>query len=116
MKSRTTRIILLLVCCWVTSVAGSTSDSQLLSISELEKLAFAAKATSEGTAVPYTEVSAARKLFLAYSEEAKVVARYRDPVPTRGALGEAVFRSVSPSVVAVVVGSLDKDNKFSREG
>jgi len=62
------------------------------------------------------EVSGVEKLFLAYGEEAKALAHYRDPVLARGAQGEAIFRSVSPSVVAVVVGSVDKDDKFDPEG
>jgi S1-C subfamily serine protease len=97
-------------------ITASSSDSQLPSIGELEKLTFTTDKAPASGPPPYTEVSGAEKLFLAYGAEAKAVARYRDPVLTRGAQGEAIFRSVSPSVVVVVVGSINKDNKFDLEG
>ena len=118
MKSRTAGIFLLTVCCCVRSNAGSSTDSQLPSISELEKVTFT---TERGLAPvdsspPYAEVSGAKRLFLAYDAEAKAIGRYRDPVLTRGAQGEAIFKSVSPAVVAVVVGRVDKDSNFDPEG
>jgi S1-C subfamily serine protease len=104
------------VCCFVSLVAASSSDSQLPSISELEKVTFTVDKAAASGPTPYAEVSGMEKLFLAYGAEAKAVAHYRDPVVTRGAHGEAIFRSVSPAVVVVVVGSFDKDDKFDPEG
>jgi S1-C subfamily serine protease len=97
-------------------VAGSRSDSKLPSIAELEKIAFTIERAPLEALPPYADVSSTKALFVAYGEEAKGVAKYRDPVLTRGALGEAIFRKVSPSVVAIVVGKMDKDNKFDPEG
>ena len=53
---------------------------------------------------------------LASADESYTVAQYRDPVLTRGAQGEAIFKSVSPSVVAIVVGSISKDDRFEPDG
>jgi S1-C subfamily serine protease len=116
MKSRRSCILSLAVCCFGGLIAASSSDSQLPSISELEKLTFTADTVSASSALPHAEVFGVRNLFLAYGAGAKAVAQYRDPVLTRGAQGEEIFRSVSPSVVAVVVGSINKDNNFDPEG
>lgn len=104
------------VCCLVGLIAAASPDSQLPSISELEKLTFTTGAGPEGGLPPFSEASEMKKLFLAYCSQAKAVAKYRDPVLTRGAQGEAIFRSVSPSVVVVVVGSIDENNDFDPEG
>jgi S1-C subfamily serine protease len=104
------------VCCFLGLSAALSSDSQLPSIIELEKLTFAVDKALPSGPLPYGEVSDVERLFLAYGAEANAVAHYRDPVLTRGAQGEAIFRSVSPAVVAVVVGSVDKDDKFNLEG
>ena len=116
MKSKRICILSVVVCCLVSLIAASSPDSQLPSISELEKLTFTTDKAPAGGPPPYTDVSDVERLFLAYGTEAKALAQYRDPVLTRGAQGEAIFRSVSPAVVAVVVGSLDKDDKFNPEG
>jgi S1-C subfamily serine protease len=104
------------VCCLVGLLAASSPDSQLPSISDLEKLTFTVGAGPASGPPPFLEASEMKKLFLAYGAQSKALARYRDPVPTRGAQGEAIFRSVSPAVVAVVVGSINKDNNFDPEG
>ena len=104
------------VCCLVGLVAASSPDSQLPSISDLEKLTFTVGAVPASGPPPFSEASEMKKLFLAYGAQAKALARYRDPVPTRGAQGESIFRSVSPAVVAVVVGSINKDDNFDPEG
>jgi S1-C subfamily serine protease len=116
MISRRICISSLAVCCFLSLTAASSSNSQLPSISELEKLSFATDKGSADSLPPYAEVSGARNLFLAYGMEVKALAKYRDPLLTRGAQGEIIFRSVSPSVVAVVVGSINKDNNFDPEG
>ena len=104
------------VCCLVGLIAASSSVSQLPSISELEKVTFTTGAGPASGPPPYSEASDVKRLFLAYGSQAKALAKYRDPVLTRGAQGEAIFRSVSPSVVVVVVGSINKDNDFDLEG
>jgi S1-C subfamily serine protease len=104
------------VFCLVGLIAASSPDSQLPSISEIEKLTFTTGAGPAGEPPPYLEASDVKKLFLAYGAQAKALAKYRDPVLTRGAQGEAIFRSVSPAVVAVVVGNINKDGNFDPEG
>src|SRR5271157_2837411 len=114
--SRRICVLCCAVCCLVGLIAASSPDSQLPSISELEKLTFTTGAGPAGGPLPFSEASEMKRLFLAYGSQAKALAKYRDPVLTRGAQGEAVFRSVSPSVVVVVVGSINKDNDFDPEG
>lgn len=115
MRSKSIFILLFAVGCLVSLIAASSSDSQLPSVSELEKLTFTTD-KAPGEPPPYTEFSGVEKLFLAYGAEAKAVAQYHDRILTRGAQGEAIFRSVSPAVVAVIVGSINKDNDFDPEG
>ena len=95
----------LLILSFVSSfIAASHLKSQVPSISELEKVVFT---TEKGPIVAgdvYAEASSARALFRAYDAEAPEIAKYRNPVLTRGAQGESVFKSVSPAVVVVVVG------------
>jgi S1-C subfamily serine protease len=105
---------------WMCSILASgmpkgDAANHLPSISELEKLSFTAAEDSAASNLPYTEVSAVRGLFLAYNAGSEAVSKYRDPVLTRGASGIAVFKTVSPAVVVVVVGSI-KNDKFDPEG
>jgi hypothetical protein len=116
MRSRFLTALLLTGCCCCLSITASGGDSPLPTISELEKLTFVLGQVSANASSPYEDVSAARNLFLAYSAEEKAVSQYRDPMLTRGAQGEAIFRSVSPAVVAVVVGSVDGNGNFDPEG
>lgn len=51
----------------------------------------------------------------AYARGSRLLGSYHEPIATRGSSGIAVFRSVSPSVVLVVVGSV-KDAKFDPAG
>src|ERR1019366_10403153 len=85
------------------------------SISELEQLSYTPADPSSASNLPYTEVSTVRGLFLAYDAGSEAVSKFRDPILTRGPSGITVFRTVSPAVVVVVVGSV-KDNKFDPEG
>jgi S1-C subfamily serine protease len=107
----------LLILSFVSSfIAASHLKSQVPSISELEKVVFT---TEKGPIVAgdvYAEASSARALFRAYDAEAPEIAKYRNPVLTRGAQGESVFKSVSPAVVVVVVGSFDAKQNFNPEG
>ena len=114
--SRRIWVLSLAVCCLVTLIAASNPDPQLPSISDLEKLTFTPGAGPASGPPPFAEASEMKKLFLAYGAQLKALAKYRDPVLTRGAQGEAIFKSVSPAVVAVVVGSINKNNDFDPEG
>lgn len=116
MISRRMWVLSYVVCSLVSLIASSSPDAQLPSISQLEKITFTTGRVPGREPPPYTDVSDVKRLFLAYDAEAKTLARYRDPIVTRGAQGEAIFRSVSPAVVAVVVGRLDKDENFNPEG
>jgi S1-C subfamily serine protease len=116
MKVKYVHIPFLAILLFLGAGAASDSNPQLPTLSELEKLTFTVATASAARSEPYTDVLDARSLFVAYGIEARAIARYRDPVLTRGAQGEAIFRNVSPSVVAIVVGSIDKDNKFDPEG
>ena len=116
MRFRIPVVLILTICC-VSPVVNSSSDPQLPSITEFEKLSFIPDAKARTITVPpYAEISDVKSLFIAFNATAKAVDHYRDPVLTRGAPGEAIFRNASPAVVAVVVGSVDKDNKFNAEG
>jgi S1-C subfamily serine protease len=109
-------IVLLSICSILASgIPSADAADHLPSMSELETLSFTAAEAANVPDPPYTEVSAVRGLFLAYKAGAEAVSKYRDPVLTRGTSGITVFKSVSPSVVVVVVGSI-KDDKFNAEG
>ena len=97
-------------------IAASSPEPHLPAISDLERVTFTTGLQPAGGAPPFAEAFEMKKLFLAYGAQSKVLAKYRDPILTRGAQGEAIFRKVSPAVVAVVVGSLNKDNDFDPEG
>jgi len=94
---------------------GFASDSQdsLPQISDLDKLSFTPSDRVEDS--DYLDLSYARSLFIAFEGGSDAVAKYREPILSRGAQGVTVFRSVSPAVVVVVVGSL-KDGSFDPEG
>jgi 2-alkenal reductase len=94
---------------------NTNATDHLPSISELEQLNFKPTDPNSMSNLPYTEVSTVRGLFLAYSAGSEAVSRYRDPVLTRGTSGISVFKTVSPAVVVVLVGSV-KNDKFDPEG
>ena len=108
--------VLLTVACWSCLTMASAADPQLPTISELEKLAFVQGKAPSTASSTYEDVSVARNLLVAYNAEVKALARYKDPILTRGAQGEAIFRNVSPAVVAVVVGSVNSKGDFDPEG
>ena len=99
----------------VSEMPSAKAADHFPSISELEQLSYTPTDPSSVPNLPYTEVSTVRGLFLAYSEGSEAVSKYRDPVLTRGSSGIAVFRTVAPAVVVVVVGSM-KNNEFDPEG
>jgi S1-C subfamily serine protease len=112
---KVTRPLLILFC--VSSfIAASLLNSQVPSIGELQKVTFTADKGPTAAGEDYAEVFTARTLFRAFDAEAPAIAKYRDPVLTRGIRGEAIFKSVSPAVVVVVVGSFDASEKFNPEG
>jgi hypothetical protein len=100
-----------------TAASQSTNPSaadHLPSVSDLAQLSFIATDKNSVPDLPYAEVASARGLFLAYRAGLNAVAKYREPVLTRGSSGIAIFKSVSPAVVVVVVGSV-KNNQFDPE-
>lgn len=116
MTSRRLCVLFLGICCLLGLASASDPGSDLPSVAELEKLNFT---PIQGTAIgspPYAEVSDARRFFVAYGVESKALKQFREPILTRGVKGESVFKNVSPAVVAVVVGSLDKDSNFNPDG
>jgi S1-C subfamily serine protease len=113
---RIIRSLLVVACCCLGSVANSNSDAPFASVGELEKLNFVADKDGHEALTPYSEVLEVKRTFLAYDAVAKSISKYRDPERTRGAQGEFIFRTVSPAVVAVVVGRLDQENRFNPEG
>jgi S1-C subfamily serine protease len=108
-------ILFLMISNCIVLGADTTSNVQLPSISELEKLNFK-KTVPIQVALPFNQFLAMKQLFVAYEATSKAIARYRDPIVTRGVRGETVFKTVSPAVVAVVVGSVDANDKFNPEG
>ena len=107
------------MCCFVSLIAASGSDSQLPSISELEKVTFTADKTAASRSTPpYTEVSGMKKLFLAYGAEAKVVAHYKDPpIPTRSESDLVSSDFVSPHLACRPLHSVAHlSNKSSHTG
>ena len=115
MKSRKIFYLCLSVSFLVGPLVASSMDPGLPSLNELEKISFTPKPLT-GEPPPYNDISAFKHLFIAYDATATSVLKYRDPIATRGAQGEAIFKIVSPAVVAVIVGSINKDNKFDPEG
>jgi S1-C subfamily serine protease len=115
MRSKSILSISLAACFLAGSLAASNPDPQLPSLNELEKMAFIPRPVA-GDLFPYNEVSSFNRLFIAYDATAQSIVKYRDPILTRGAQGEAIFRIVSPAVVAIIVGSVNKDDKFDPEG
>jgi S1-C subfamily serine protease len=100
----------------IVALAAGPPNSQLPSLSELKRLKFVAEANASGSFSFYPEVINAQEMFRAYSVQAKTVSQYKEPIPTRGATGETLFRNCSPAVVAVVVGSFDNSDNFNPEG
>jgi S1-C subfamily serine protease len=115
MRSKRILYMSLTACFLASYLVASNPESKLPSLNELEKVNFINKPIA-GDLSPYNEVSSFKGLFIAYDATAKSVIKYRDPVLTRGAQGEAIFKIVSPAVVAIIVGSINKDNKFDPEG
>jgi S1-C subfamily serine protease len=83
---------------------------------EIENLPFAPDSSVGSGSAAYTAVVGARGLFVAYRAESAALKKYRKPILTRGPNGESVFKNFSSSVVAVVVGSLDKSDNFNPDG
>lgn len=96
-------------------ISSMKTADHLPSILELEQLSYTPTDPSSVSNLPYTEVSTVRGLFLAYGAGCEAVSKFRDPVLTRGTSGISVFKTVSPAVVVVVVGSV-KNDKFDPEG
>lgn len=100
---------------FASEIPSTKSADQSPSLSELEQLSYTPTDPSSASNLPYTEVLTVRGLFLAYDKGSEAVSKFRDPILTRGTSGITVFKTVSPAVVVVVVGSV-KDDKFDPEG
>jgi S1-C subfamily serine protease len=100
-----------------TMSASGRSDRELQDtlpqISELTHLNFTPGDKVESS--DYADISYAKSLFVAFNGGTDALSRYREPVLSRGTQGITVFRSVSPAVVVVVVGSI-KNQSFDPEG
>jgi len=70
---------------------------------------------SAGASPSYQDLTTIVRLGHAYAQGKQVLPNYHEPVPTRGPSGIAIFKSVSPSVVLVIVGDV-KDEKFEASG
>ncbi len=107
-------ILLFSVAAFVSRMSADSGKDPLPSVSELEKLNFTAAAANAESS-KYIDVCNVRGLFLAYQTASEALSKYREPVLTRGTQGIAVFRTVSPAVVLVVVGRV-KDQDFDPQG
>jgi len=111
MKLRILIVLSWVSCFCVISFASTSHESSLPSIGELERVHFAPVGIS-GVSVPYADVVGVKRLFLAYEASSQAISRYHDSILTRGIRGQAVFKTVSSAVVAVVVGHLDSNDHF----
>jgi S1-C subfamily serine protease len=95
--------------------ASSIGEPQPIpSVSEIEKLNFSGVKDIPRISY-YDDVCETRSLFVAFRTGSEALSKYHEPVATRGSQGMSVFKSVSPAVVVVVVGTT-KNDKFSMEG
>jgi S1-C subfamily serine protease len=78
-------------------------------ITDLKAGSYSKTAQPDLSAVPsYQDLVNTIKLAEAYSRGNQLLPTFHEPILTRGAVGMAVFRNVSPSVVLVVVGDIQK--------
>lgn len=87
-----------------------------LSLESLKTIHFTkARASDQGAALSYSDLSDVIAACRAYSRGLALLPNYHDPILTRGQTGIAVFKKVSPSVVLVVTGDI-KNEQFSETG
>jgi S1-C subfamily serine protease len=77
-------------------------------ITELKAISYQKTNALNTTSLSYQDFASTIRLAQAYTRGNQALSGYHEPVLTRGATGVTVFRNVSPSVVLVVVGSMQK--------
>jgi S1-C subfamily serine protease len=92
-------------------VRGQSIPSEIPGLGDLKVLSYESTGSAISINAPsYQDLSTTIRLARAYAQGMQVLPQYHEPILTRGALGIAVFRSVSPSVVLVVIGDVKNDN------
>ena len=84
------------------------APSGLPKITDLKAISYQRTNPANFTSLSHQDLVNTISLAEAYSRGKQALSGYQEPVLTRGATGVAVFRTVSPSVVLIVVGN-DKD-------
>lgn len=78
-------------------------------IAELRTISYEKTAPPNLSAFPsYQDLANTIRLAEAYARGNQLLPTFHEPILTRGAVGMSVFRNVSPSVVLVVVGAIQK--------
>ena len=99
------------------ALAAQKEPNDLPKLSELRTLSYQKLIQlSNASSLPsYQDLVNTVELAESYSRGNQLLPSFHEPILTRGAVGMAVFRNVSPSVVLVVVGGLKK-GEFEPEG
>ena len=93
------------------AVAQSTFDD-VPKIADLKALSYQKTSPPSSSDAPsYQDFMTTIRLARAYAQGKQALPNYHDPIVTRGASGIAVFRTVAPSVVLVVIGDV-KNQEF----
>ena len=85
------------------------------SLQTLKLLDFSKSESKQSDGMDYAELENLISACQTYSKGLDVLPRFHDPILTRGAVGIAVFRKVSPSVVMVLTANF-KDDKVTDSG
>lgn len=97
--------------------AGSQSGPDAVpSIADLKSLSYHKANPPNLTGPPsFSDVMTITRLARAYLQGKQMLPKYSEPILTRGSSGIAVFKTVAPSVVLVVIGDV-KNEKFEPSG
>lgn len=99
--------IFLIIACIAAAAIPQAASRQSVTIDPFATLDFSAASFSSHR-LSGSEVLEALDMFSAFSNGISALPGYHDPIPTRGSKGVALFRSASPAVTLVVVGT-DKE-------
>jgi S1-C subfamily serine protease len=106
----------LLFFCIVQRVEAQSKTETSSSIADLKALSYHKIEPPNLSTLPsYQDIRETIRLARAYVIGNQLLPKYHEPIPTRGASGIAIFKSVAPSVVLVVVGDI-KNQKFEPSG
>jgi S1-C subfamily serine protease len=98
------------------SAHAQSTAGEVPKIADLRALSYQKASLSNSVNAPsYQDLVNTIRLARAYAQGKQALPSYHEPIVTRGASGMAVFRSVAPSVVLVVVGEV-KNEKFEPAG